>query len=104
MIRCHIEANPAIQFVTWTKNKRIFDPFEEKGVMAIENGSIVIDKVGQEHIGDYVCTPYNIHGTAGASKVMHVKIKNPPEITRRPGTVKLIFCMNIYIIIWPLLT
>jgi len=73
------------QFVTWTKNKRIYDPFEEKGVMAVENGSIVIDQVGPEHVGDYVCTPYNIHGTTGASKVMHVKIKNPPEITRRPG-------------------
>ncbi len=46
VIRCHIESNPPIQFVTWTKNKRIFDPFEQKGVMAIENGSIVIDKVG----------------------------------------------------------
>ena len=35
-------------------------------------------------MGDYICTPYNIHGSAGPSKVMHVKIKNPRELTRRP--------------------
>ena len=50
VIKCHIEANPPIQFVTWTKNKRIFDPFDEKGVMAIENGSIIIDKVSPHKI------------------------------------------------------
>lgn len=45
MIRCHIEANPQIQFVTWTKDKRIYDPFDIPGVMAMENGSILIDRV-----------------------------------------------------------
>ena len=45
MIRCHVLANPRVQFVTWTKNKRIYDPFEEEGVMALPNGTILIDKV-----------------------------------------------------------
>ena len=53
VIRCHIEANPPIQFVTWTKNKRIFDPFEEKGVMAIENGSIIIDKARKKFLESF---------------------------------------------------
>ena len=45
MILCHIEAEPPIDFVTWTKNKRLFDPFETPGVMALKNGSLLIDKV-----------------------------------------------------------
>ena len=45
MILCHIEAEPPIDFVTWTKNKRLFDPFETAGVMALKNGSLLIDKV-----------------------------------------------------------
>ena len=45
MIKCHVLANPRVQFVTWTKNKRIYDPFEEEGVMALPNGTILIDKV-----------------------------------------------------------
>ena len=49
MIRCHIEANPPIQFVTWTKDKRIYDPFDVPGVMAMENGSILIDRVRHSH-------------------------------------------------------
>ena len=47
MILCHIEAEPPIDFVTWTKNKRLFDPFETPGVMALKNGSLLIDKVSQ---------------------------------------------------------
>ena len=84
VIKCHIKANPPIQFVTWTKDKRIYDPFDIAGVMAMENGSIKIDRVSEEHAGDYVCTPYNIHGNAGSSKTMNVVIKDPPTMSRRP--------------------
>eukprot|EP00095_Tigriopus_kingsejongensis_P006307 snap_masked-scaffold61_size441589-processed-gene-2.1 protein:Tk06307 transcript:snap_masked-scaffold61_size441589-processed-gene-2.1-mRNA-1 annotation:"protein turtle isoform x8" len=84
IIHCHIEANPPIQFVTWTKDKRIFDPFGIPGIMGIENGSILIDRVSQEHAGDYECTPFNIHGNDGSSKTMQVIIKDPPTILRRP--------------------
>ncbi|XP_059095272.1 protein turtle-like isoform X4 [Tigriopus californicus] len=84
IIRCYIDSNPPIQFVTWTKDKRIYDPFGLPGVMAMENGSILIDRVTQEHAGDYVCTPYNIHGTGRSSKVMQVIIKDPPTMLRRP--------------------
>ena len=45
MVHCHIEANPEIQFVTWTKDNRLYDPFEVPGIMAMENGSILIDMV-----------------------------------------------------------
>ena len=84
VIRCHIESNPPIQFVTWTKDKRIFEPFETPGMMAMENGSILIDRVSEEHAGDYVCKPFNIHGNAAESKVMSVIIKDPPTLIRRP--------------------
>ena len=47
MIKCHVLANPPVQFVTWTKNKRIYEPFDEEGVMALPNGTILIDKVSR---------------------------------------------------------
>ena len=75
MVHCHIEANPEIQFVTWTKDNRLYDPFEVPGIMAMENGSILIDMVGDEHAGDYTCKPVNIHGSAGPSSPMRVVIK-----------------------------
>ncbi len=40
LILCHIEAEPPIDFVTWTKNKRLFDPFETPGVIAIKTFSL----------------------------------------------------------------
>ncbi len=45
MINCNIEAEPPTDFVTWKKNKKIFDPFDTPGVMAMKNGSLLIDKV-----------------------------------------------------------
>ena len=50
----------------------------------MDNGSILIDKVSQEHAGDYVCTPYNIHGNQDSSEIMHVEIRDPPTLFRRP--------------------
>ena len=52
MIQCYVLANPPVQLVTWTKNKRIYDPFAEEGVMALPNGTIQIDKV--RHFKDYI--------------------------------------------------
>jgi hypothetical protein len=40
--------------------------------------------VTDEHRGDYVCKPFNIHGSAGASEIMHVVIKDPPTLVERP--------------------
>ena len=48
IIQCYIEANPPIQFVTWTRDSRIYDPYDVAGVMAMENGSILIDKVREK--------------------------------------------------------
>ena len=84
MVHCHIEANPEIQFVTWTKDSRLYDPFEVPGIMAMENGSILIDMVGDEHAGDYTCKPVNIHGSSGPSLPMRVVIKDPPMLIKRP--------------------
>ncbi|XP_040573911.1 protein turtle isoform X4 [Lepeophtheirus salmonis] len=84
IIQCHIEANPEIQFVTWSKDKRVYDPFDVDGVFNAQNGSLIIESVNQRQAGEYVCTPYNIHGTAGPSGVMQVLIKDPPTLMRRP--------------------
>ena len=45
IIHCHIESNPPYQFITWTKDKRIFDPFDHEGMQSLTNGSLFITKV-----------------------------------------------------------
>ena len=45
VVRCHVEAHPLFQFITWTKDKRIFDPFETPNVGVLKNGSLLFEKV-----------------------------------------------------------
>ena len=45
IIHCHLEANPEYTFITWTKDKRIFDPFDLEGIQSLKNGSLFITKV-----------------------------------------------------------
>ncbi|XP_032791333.2 protein turtle isoform X2 [Daphnia magna] len=87
VIRCHVEAHPPFQFITWTKDKRIFDPFEMPNVGVLKNGSLLFEKVTQENQGRYTCTPYNVHGTAGSSAVMEVLVREPPTFVTRPKSV-----------------
>jgi len=84
IIHCHIESQPPFQFITWTKDKRIFDPFEMDEIQTLTNGSLLITKVTKAHAGDYTCTPYNTHGTSGTSGVMQVHVRDPPTIKLRP--------------------
>ena len=60
VVHCHIEANPEIQFVTWTKDSRLYDPFEVPGIMAMENGSILIDMVSA-HLACLNCSLRGFH-------------------------------------------
>lgn len=87
MVRCFVQANPSFQFITWTKDRRPFDPNATPGVVTLNNGSLVFQRVSQEHQGRYRCTPYNIHGTAGMSNVMEVLVREPPIFTIRPKDV-----------------
>lgn len=45
VVRCHVEAHPPFQFITWTKDARIFDPFETPNVGVLKNGSLLFEKV-----------------------------------------------------------
>lgn len=38
----------------------------------------------EDNAGDYVCSPFNIHGNFAPSEVMSVVIKDPPTLIRRP--------------------
>ena len=48
IIHCHIESHPPFQFITWTKDKRIFDPFDMEEIQTLTNGSLLITKVSRE--------------------------------------------------------
>ena len=71
VIRCHVQANPPVQFVTWMKDKRALDLFGSEGLME-SNGTILIDKVSSEHEGEYVCTPYNLQVKQTCAEVKKV--------------------------------
>ena len=53
IIHCHIESHPPFQFITWTKDKRIFDPFEMEEIQTLTNGSLLITKVKRRKIFQY---------------------------------------------------
>ena len=52
IIRCETDANPPITYITWKKDSRLFDPFNNAGIMALLNGSLLIDQVS---IHNYHC-------------------------------------------------
>ena len=47
IIRCETDANPPITYITWKKDSRLFDPFNTGGIMALLNGSLLIDQVSK---------------------------------------------------------
>ncbi|XP_076068866.1 immunoglobulin superfamily member turtle isoform X3 [Oratosquilla oratoria] len=84
IVKCFIKSNPKLQFVTWIKDKRLYDPENEDGVLKLNNGSLLFTRVNQSHQGRYSCTPYNRHGTAGSSGDMEVLVREPPVFAPRP--------------------
>lgn len=74
-VRCYIQANPPIQFVTWFKDNRPFEASSVNGVVNLSNGSLFFQRVSYEHQGRYLCSPFNIHSTGGSSAVMEVLVR-----------------------------
>uniref|UniRef100_A0A8D8SYH6 Protein turtle n=1 Tax=Cacopsylla melanoneura TaxID=428564 RepID=A0A8D8SYH6_9HEMI len=84
VVQCHIKANPTLQYVTWTKDKRLLEPYQTKDIVVMQNGSLLFTRVNQNHQGRYTCTPYNAHGTQGSSGQMEVLVRKPPSFTSKP--------------------
>ncbi|GFY72498.1 protein turtle [Trichonephila inaurata madagascariensis] len=87
VIRCYVQASPPFQFITWTKESRQYDPNSIPGVVTLNNGSLLFQRVSHEDQGRYRCTPYNIHGTAGTSNIMDVLVREPPVYTLKPKEI-----------------
>lgn len=51
VVRCYIQANPPIQFVMWTRDKHLLEPYETDGFAVMSNGSLLIDRVKESHQG-----------------------------------------------------
>ncbi|XP_034950856.1 protein turtle isoform X2 [Chelonus insularis] len=84
VVQCYIKANPPLQYVTWTKDKRLLEPYQTKDIVIMNNGSLLFTRVNENHQGKYTCTPYNAHGTQGGSGHMEVLVRNPPVFTIEP--------------------
>ncbi|KAH0951046.1 hypothetical protein HN011_010977, partial [Eciton burchellii] len=87
VVQCYIKANPPLQYVTWTKDKRLLEPYQTKDIVIMNNGSLLFTRVNENHQGRYTCTPYNAHGTQGSSGAMEVLVRNPPVFTLEPESV-----------------
>ncbi|XP_032569836.1 protein turtle isoform X6 [Drosophila sechellia] len=87
VVQCYIKSSPQLQYVTWTKDKRLLEPYQMKDIVVMANGSLLFTRVNEEHQGQYACTPYNAQGTAGASGVMDVLVRKPPAFTVEPETL-----------------
>ncbi|XP_017046224.1 protein turtle isoform X3 [Drosophila ficusphila] len=87
VVQCYIKSSPQLQYVTWTKDKRLLEPYQMKDIVVMANGSLLFTRVNEEHQGQYSCTPYNAKGTAGASGIMDVLVRKPPAFTVEPETL-----------------
>ncbi|KAI8035394.1 hypothetical protein M5D96_011837, partial [Drosophila gunungcola] len=87
VVQCYIKSSPQLQYVTWTKDKRLLEPYQMKDIVVMANGSLLFTRVSEEHQGQYSCTPYNVLGTAGASGIMDVLVRKPPAFTVEPETL-----------------
>ncbi|XP_016956637.1 protein turtle isoform X4 [Drosophila biarmipes] len=87
VVQCYIKSSPQLQYVTWTKDKRLLEPYQMKDIIVMANGSLLFTRVNEEHQGQYSCTPYNALGTAGASGIMDVLVRKPPAFTVEPETL-----------------
>lgn len=85
MIRCFVQANPQVEFFTWTLNNQQFDPNVDQNVERLLNGSISIKLVTKQYEGIYRCTPFNKHGSAGSSSAMEVRVEEPPYFELKPA-------------------
>ncbi|CAL7934635.1 unnamed protein product [Xylocopa violacea] len=87
VVHCYIKANPTLQYVTWTKDKRLLEPYQTKDIVVMNNGSLLFTRVNENHQGRYTCTPYNAQGTQGSSGPMEVLVRNPPIFTLEPEPI-----------------
>ncbi|KAI2798215.1 Protein turtle B [Blomia tropicalis] len=85
IVKCFIQASPPLQFATWTKDRRPFDPSTMPNVELLSNGSLLFTQVTHEHQGFYRCTPYNIQGTGQSSNSMEVIVREPPMFKMKPN-------------------
>lgn len=84
VVQCYIKSNPPLQYVTWTKDKRLLEPYQAKDIVIMNNGSLLFTRVNQNHQGRYTCTPYNAQGTQGSSGPMEVLVRKQPAFTAEP--------------------
>ncbi|XP_074597808.1 protein turtle-like isoform X2 [Brevipalpus obovatus] len=84
MIKCHIRANPPIQWIDWTKDSRRIEERSSTNLIDMKNGSLRILRVTHKDQGQYTCVPYNKHGTASAPKTIQVIVRDPPVFTVKP--------------------
>ncbi|EDW77649.2 LOW QUALITY PROTEIN: uncharacterized protein Dwil_GK24611 [Drosophila willistoni] len=87
VVQCYIKSNPQLQYVTWTKDKRLLEPYQMKDIVVMANGSLLFTRVNEDHQGRYTCTPYNAQGTQGSSGTMEVLVRKPPTFTVEPETL-----------------
>lgn len=75
IVRCYVQSQPPFTAIHWTFNNLAFDPNVIEDVETLKNGSLLFKRVTQSNEGKYRCTPMNIHGSAGSSANMEVRVE-----------------------------
>ncbi|CAM1297979.1 IGSF9B (predicted) [Pycnogonum litorale] len=84
-LKCHFKANPSARVVTWEKDGMAINIDSNPDFQLSKNvGILHFKKVRKEHAGRYTCKPYNAYGSAGASGIIRVYVRDPPFFTRKP--------------------
>lgn len=53
IVRCYVEANPPANQVVWTKDGLPFEPSALNGVITLNNGSLLFQRVTIDNQGTY---------------------------------------------------
>ena len=75
VINCFIEANPPANQISWTKDGLPFEPNPSNGVIILNNGSLLFQRVTMDHQGFYRVVPYNEYGTTPSGNQIEVLVK-----------------------------
>jgi len=87
IVRCYVEANPPANQVAWTKDGLPFEPSALNGIVSLNNGSLLFQRVSMDNQGIYKCIPYNEYGTTLSGNQMEVLVKEPPVWTIKPNEI-----------------
>ena len=74
-IDCHVESNPPLTVIVWTKDGRLMDLEKARHIRVSRHGSLLVKPVSMFDEGEYSCTPYSPLGPGEPSIAVQVFVR-----------------------------